>query len=95
MSYYQKSNFKVTSHAISRAKLRIKNWNNYDDFQIRIKIIQFLENNQFPEFSDNLYDYYHFPDNYNKYLYFIVDNKKGLVISLTPISYYKKINILC
>lgn len=93
MSYYQKSNYIVTNHAICRAKQRIKEWAIFDDFQIRIKINNFLTQCNGPDFSDSNYDYYHFNNSQNKYLYFIVNKNNGLVISLTPISHHKKIHI--
>ena len=93
MTYYQRNNFSVSSHAICRAKQRIKEWNSFDDFHIRIKIVEFLSKERCPEFSKDKYDYYHFPSSHQKYLYFIVDNRNNLVISISPISHHKKINI--
>lgn len=93
MSYYQRSSFSVSNHAISRAKQRVNNWKTLDDFQIRVNIINLLNKSYSPEFSDKNYDYYHLYDEFNKYLYIIVKRNSGLVVSITPISHHKKIHI--
>lgn len=93
MSYYQKSKFCVSDHAIARAKQRIPEFSYLDNFDVKTRIINYLYKHYFPEFSDLNYDYYHFNNISSKYLYIIVDKKTNLVISITPISHHKKINI--
>ena len=93
MSYYQKSKFSVSDHAIARAKQRIPEYSNLDNFDVKTEIINYLYKHSFPEFSDFKCDYYLYSKLPNKYLYIIVDKKTNLVISITPISHNKKISI--
>ena len=92
MSYYQKNKFIITDHALIRVKQRIENFKHKSDFEI-VQLLNDYLNNTNVEFSDNNYDYYHY-DCKIKYLYIVVKRCNSLIISVTPISHAKKINLL-
>lgn len=91
MSYYKKSKFIITNHAVDRAKKRM-NMKNESDFMVKIKIKEIIEYS-YAEFSNNDIYYYQVP-NQSDY-YFVVKMKNDneyIVMTITKMSYDKKIN---
>ena len=94
MSYYQRSKFSVSNHAILRARQRIRGLQFLDEVMVRGIILDMLSKIGMPEFSDSTCDYYRIHGQKDKYLYFVVQRANQLVTTVTPISFEKKYNLL-
>ena len=94
MSYYQRSKFVVSNHAILRARQRIKGLQFLDEVMVRGIILDILAKIGAPEFSDTFCDYYRVHGQKDKYLYIVVQRNNHLVTTITPISFEKKYNLL-
>lgn len=94
MSYYQKSNFKFTNHAIARAKQRIPFLGQMSDLMIQSKILEFLEIMAVPDFFDRNYQYFRINWAYQNYLYVVATKTTNIIVTITTISHAKKINLL-
>lgn len=94
MSYYYRSKFSVSNHAILRARQRIKGLRELDEVMVRGKIIEMLEKIRNFEFEDSTHMYYRIYGQKDHYLYFVVQKSNFLVTTVTPISFEKKYKLL-
>lgn len=91
MSYYSPSRIEFTNHALARAAERIKECRGLDEVDLILKLREIFARSVF-DFEDN--EYYYYAINVKTGLYFIIDKFEGLVISITNISYNKKLQLL-
>lgn len=93
MSYYERSSFRFTDHAITRAKQRIANLANESSLMIQTKILELLRQTPAPEFIDHKYKYFRIHWQNPKYLYIVATKDTNVIVTITTISELKKINL--
>lgn len=93
MSYYQKSKFSVTNHALVRARQRLPDAKDKSDLILEYHLLSLLEQAGNPEFKDNYYDYYYLYQYDKKMLYVVVNRNSNLVITVTKMSVEKQLSI--
>lgn len=88
MSFYSRNEFSVSHHAIERAKQRL----NYSgsNLEIELRILKDLDGVHF-EFETRTDYYFEVPNKYN--YYFVVSKNNSLVITVSRISYNKKLSL--
>lgn len=91
MSYYSPSRIEFTNHALARAAQRIKECRGLDEVDLIYKLRKIFASSQY-DFEDDQYCYYAI--NVRTGLYFIIDKYEGIVVSITNISYNKKLQLL-
>lgn len=94
MSYYQRSKYQVSNHAILRARQRIPGLKYLDEVMVRGKILEMIDRISSYEFTDGHCDYYHIPNQKCPYLYFVVNKHNQLIMTISPISFEKKFQLL-
>lgn len=93
MSYYQKSKFTITTHALVRARQRLPDAKDKSDLILEYHLLNLLEQVGSPEFKDNYYDYYYLYQYDKKLLYVVVNRNNNLVITVTKMSVEKQLSI--
>ncbi len=91
MSYYSPNNIEFTNHALARAAQRIKECRGLDEVDLICKLRKIFAKSQY-DFEDDQYCYYAIDTRTG--LYFIIDKYEGIVVSITNISYNKKLQLL-
>ncbi|MDE6473320.1 MAG: hypothetical protein K2K73_02795 [Ureaplasma sp.] len=91
MAYYNNYKFKLTAHAIERAKQRL-DLKNKSNFEVEIWILNTLNNIYSHDFEDRYHYYYKVPNKYG--FYFVVQKINMLVKTISKISDHKKIILL-
>jgi len=92
MSFYSKSDFAITHHALIRAKERL-NWGNDGDLIIEAKLKEMLSKG-YIEFDKNNVFYYRVQE-LDDYYFVVVKSEKDdklLLTTITKISMSKRIN---
>ncbi|WP_338982861.1 hypothetical protein [Spiroplasma endosymbiont of Othius punctulatus] len=88
MSFYEKSNYNLSTHSHYRIKERLKL--NVSDLELRGKVNEIISKSNYSwETSKTLY----IQSNIND-VYFVIDKVSNLIITATQISHQKQIEII-
>lgn len=93
MSYYQRSKFSVTTHALVRAKQRLPDAKDKSDLILEYHLLNLLEQAGNPEFKDKYFDYYYLYQYNKKSLYVVVNRHSNLIVTITKMSVEKQLSI--
>lgn len=89
MSYYFRYEFKFSDHSIQRIKQRL-NLKDTEDFILKEKVLDMIENSQ-SSFQTTNHLYIHTT---KSNIYFVVKIPEKLIITATPISITKQLEII-
>ncbi|WP_342269432.1 hypothetical protein [Spiroplasma endosymbiont of Aspidapion aeneum] len=87
--YYYKHNYVFTAHSLNRIRQRI-NLTNKEEFALKDEVIGLIESSVYNfESSNHLYIRYK-----NTNIFFVIDKLTNAIITATPISHTKMLNLL-